>query len=220
MDERQFPVVAAFKGSVADGYVLGAVESNRDNAIHVWLLYNYYFRMTRDGLSHYADSAGRFANQPLMQPVVEYAKSLERLKPGTRLANAECWDYNGTKRSTAEFLTNDYTLLYLYFPQNAAGRTGVEDLKRLYDRYHDCGLGFVCHAFTFGFNGDIWKWFVRRCGMERFTNIFGGSFASLNGVAAMPLALLVDRNGCIVACEQSVDKMAERVGRVVGQGRK
>ena len=203
-----------------DGYVLGAIESNRDNAIHVWLLYNYYFRMTRDGLSHYADSAGRFANQPLMQPVVEYAKSLERLKPGTRLANAECWDVNGTKRSTAEFLTNDYTLIYLYFPQNAAGRTGVEGLKRLYDSYHDRGLGFVCHAFTFGFNGDIWKWFVRRCGMERFTNIFGGSFASLNGVAAMPLALLVDRNGCIVACEQSVDKMAERVGRVVGQGRK
>ena len=198
-----------------DEYVMATAKANSDNPVHLYLLYNYYFRMSQDELAGYADSTSRYATNLLMQPVTEYYLNNEKLKPGTKITDSECRDADGNKRNTAEFRGDGYTLLYLYYPQSNAGRSGTETLKKLYDRYSDKGLSIVCHAFTFGFNGDIWKWCIKRNGMEHLTNIFGGMFASLNHISLMPTSIILDNDGRIVASGLSGNELLERVGRLM-----
>ena len=198
-----------------DNYVMATIKANSDNAVHLFLLYNYYFRMSQDELALYVDSTGRYASNLLMQPAAKYFNDNEKLKPGTKLADTECWDTDGNKRNTAEFRGDGYTLLYLYYPQNRDGRRGAEIVRQLYDRYGGKGLDIVCHAFTFGFNGDLWRWYIRRNGMEHLTNIFGGNFAALNHVNAMPTAIILDNKGRIVDSCHYGPGMVEKVNRIM-----
>lgn len=192
-------------------YVTRTIKANKDNAIHVFLLYKHYTMIEPEELMELANTTGRFADNVLMEPVRNYIDALRKLKPGMKLAETECLDTAGRKRTTTEFLGNRYTIMHYYYPQYSHGSTETQHLKHLYERYHDQGLAIVCHAMTFGFNSDIWQWQIKRNGMERFSNIFGGPAATLNGITITPTTLILNAEGRIVANGLDGNSIAQKI---------
>ena len=180
-------------------YVIRTIKANKDNAIHVFLLYKHYSMIEQEELMELADTAGRFAANVLMEPVRNYIDARRKLKPGMKLTETECHDTAGRKRNITEFLGKRYTIMHYYYPQYSHVSAETQHLKHLYERYHDQGLAIVCHAMAFGFNSDIWQWHIKRNGMECFSNIFGGPAATLNGITITPTTLILNAEGRIVA---------------------
>lgn len=199
-------------------YVIRTIKANKDNAIHAFLLYGHYSLIEPEELTELADTAGRFAANVLMEPVKSYIDACQKLKPGLKLAEAECLDTAGHKRTNTEFLGKRCTIMHYYYPQHSHGSAEAQRLIHLYERYHDRGLAIVCHAMTFGFNADIWQWHVKRNRTERLANILGGPAATLNGIKTTPTTMILDAEGRIVACGLDGDGIAQKIEELFGEG--
>ena len=199
-------------------YIIRTIKANKDNAIHAFLLYGHYSLIEPEELTELADTAGRFAANVLMEPVKSYIDACQKLKPGMKLAEAECLDTAGRKRTTTEFLGKRYTIMHYYYPQHSHESAEAQHLMHLYERYHDRGLAIVCHAMTFGFNADIWRWHIKRNRTERLTNILGGPAATLNGIKTTPTTLILDAEGRIVASGLDGDGIAQKIEEIFGEG--
>ena len=179
--------------------------ANGDNNVGFLLLTEYYKKWTSPQLDGVVAALGKqFASLEAMNIICAYADHLRLSSPGSRFAPLP--ETTVTADSVAFDLSRavgskDYTLLFFWSPADRDALSDLLALKSIYARYRKERLEVVC----FCLESDTTAW---QQALERHSPP-GIQVSDLKGnlseaktdycVDALPLSILIDRNGTIVA---------------------
>lgn len=196
-----------------------ALKENRDNIVGGFVLSQLYGALSYDELKAEIESGAPYLDQPIVNPVKQYLKGLEKRAPGNMFVDIEEADTLGVTHKLSEYVgKGNYVLVDFWASWCGPCMGEMPNVKANYEKYKSKGFNIV--GLSFDRNADNWKKAIREKELNwiHLSDLkYWDTIASKTyGIRAIPASILCDPAGKIIAIDLRGNRLGEKLKEIYG----
>ena len=196
-----------------------ALKENRDNIVGGFVLSQLYATLSYEELKAEIESGAPYLNLPIVNPVKQYLKGLEKRAPGNMFIDIEEADTLGVTHQLSEYVgKGNYVLVDFWASWCGPCMGEMPNVKANYEKYKSKGFNIV--GLSFDRNADNWKKAIREKELNwiHLSDLkYWNTIASETyGIRAIPASILCDPEGKIIAIDLRGDRLGEKLKEIYG----